>query len=1368
MTPSTAQRSSIEARQQGYLKQLLEHQNALKQLLDQLPEAGKTLMDLLHAKIQRSFSGHPLPIALDAVSYEENIRVITESGSETVVLPRTPPRLLSGLFKHKPWGGEDFEAPNRFYRYYTKATYREKDASTPNGMRTINRTTGSTPAFEHFIDELIRRPDRYYQQQLDSFWLGAFAPGNPMTRRQWLADQLGKVVLAEAALRVEDRTLDEPCKILIGQIVSNPSSQARAHLLAEQRPAAFALSLKGQNNEADIPLAGVFMVSRKTPVADIDASSDIGAVVLFTPDRGIDSFTSLQALDQSLRTRFAKADPDNSLLTHITWQDQARAQGYQKTNPLFSYTQIHENLFENRVHSLLALQKQDIEHGWRQLPRHEANGEQIHELFNRLAHIGSLLDIRDLLVERSRGYIEANLPSWYQEASTEDKQALNRLTKTELTSNKALVTLLQQVAIPSLPVFARDELIRQLAIDYSGRVIDPDKVTVKITTSLNPASQGGGIGPDHVPNSVDQTTRRLHTTHLSLTELALRNSNPWDFSFYKLITGEQTSMSASGKDQSGKIIELDESYLTSLIQTLDVSKGYDQLLQKQLIEQGSAVRKAWIDAHRASLATHALAARLDTGCLLEDRAHRGYQWIKALAEGDTPASRKTVGGHRIVASALLIANSRGARNGYVLNDVLMINVEKTQSVPNVILYTPGAPTGQPFKEFADIQAMQHFLKQQWATSPDWQRYVMQRLSTPGQAALTESKLSRTRLLSELVLSAQSRIGNPFDTLHAFAINGPLHDALYEQQVLTLRRNADHESTSNAEVEQQSLWNKINFGVDLALNLICFAPIATACRAAHSVTRVFLLLKQLGASRSAARALWSITGARGRPLLPKLGALPALRPAPDLSGLEVAVNPLDLNRIKGNLFQSKTTAQQYALIDGKHYLSDVAQGHRFIYPPGAGGKTLRYPLVLDETLENWNAEPMRRLPGGMAPIEKGPLETTYQDYELPVADRASLPALNLALPGSLSLGILNPSLPLDTSAGVLHLFAIQSRLRRHARSFFRTFIAPARPLALPARDLLPEQLLNHLFNQRNGLVIGESHIFTLSRRFVIENMAALKRQGVRSLYLEQFNTDLHQVHLDAVNASTTLPLPAPLRDRLQLVDTLHAQTGPYSYTRLVDEAHAQGIQVMALDATASSQFTSGDLIPLGAVPTLADQLDRVAMFNFFAYKKISFDQLTQGPHRWVAFVGQGHSNTLQGIAGLAELTNASSIRLGGRIPTLPPRIKSDPGVMLHSPTGTHQLRLKCDLLVSLPGLADTHSLAMRVHRPNLFTIINPPPGQAFVHYMNALGHRVDVPVFADGTQAYVNHPEFGPVSNRRFIDLAALADALTDELQMIEV
>ncbi|MCU1726922.1 membrane-targeted effector domain-containing toxin [Pseudomonas sp. 7P_10.2_Bac1] len=1356
MTPSDTDIAATQAQQQQCLEQLLAYQNALQPLLNALPDAQQALMDALHAQVQRGFRKHPLPIALDAVHYEENIKLTLLSGSTLFELPKSAtPKLLPDLFNNTPWGGEDFEAPNRVYRYSTKTIYDEQGSSR---KRTVHLTTVSTPDFERFVDTLIRRPDQCFQQQLDSFWNAKFSPSSSLSRAQWLAEQLGRSLQTEAALRVADQTLDATGKALVERLASPSSDPART-------PAIFAVSLKGQDQQADMPLAGVFIVSSKGSTGDVYANTDLGSVVLFTPDAGLDSYLSLQTLDNALRTRLAEPIQNNGLLMTINWQDQARAQGYRQSSLRFSYTPVQGNPFEHCVRSLLTLQEQDIAYGWRQLPRHQTRGKEVYELFNRLAHIGPLLDIRRRMQARSRRYIEANLPVWYRNASATDKQALDGLINAERAANQTLAGLLKALELPTLQAFARAELIRQLAADHPGQAIDPDTIQVRITHSLNPASLAGGAGPDHVPFTDDPQTRPSHTLTLTLSALALRNIDPWDYSFYTIFTGARTTLSASVHLPSGQLIEFDEASLKSLIHRADVSSAYDQLLQKQFLTDGSQVREAWKHAHRTSLACAALTARLDPDSLLPHPRHRGYQWLQAIVEGDTLSSRKTVAGYKVVASSLVIANSAGTRNGYDLNDVLIISLEQRDPVPHVILYAPDAPNGQACKEFANLQALQHFLKQQWDVSSDWRRYVLQRMSKTGQTALTERK----KVLHELLFSARSRVRNPFENIHLFAVNTPLHDALYEQKVDTLRRNANHDSTSNDEVAEQSLWNKITFGWDLAMDLVPLLPIAGTLNTLRNVSKVFLLLKQAGSSKSSAQALWSITGAVHRPkVVTRLGALAPLRPSPDLSGLEVQVRRADLNHVRGNMFQSKTSAQQYALLDGRFYLSDVAQGNRFIYPSGTALKTLRYPLVEDAALDNWHVEALPRLRGGMYPLEKGPLETTYRDYELPAADLASLPGVNQTLAGGFNLSQLAQPLQLVTSASVLHIFAIQSRLRRHSATFIRTFHPPTNPLALPLHTLEPEPLFGHLLNQRNGLVIGENHLNPLARQLLIENMPALKRQSLNSIYMEFLNTDLHQGLLDTFNASPTTPMPTLLKERLLWLDSRFNRASNHGYLQLTQEAHAQGVKVMALDTTACSMLIPGDLSPAAAAGTLPEQLNRVSMFNFFAYKKITHDQLTLGPHRWIALVGLAHTCKLQSIPGLAELTGGTSLRLASRLPTLLMRTTRDPGVIILSPLRTHSLSIRCDLLLHIPSSLQTFTVLTRLHSPNLFTIIDSPHGQAVMHCMDAQSRRNDLPVMLDGTQFYIDHPPLGTVSQRRFNTMNDLVDALINELHMVEV
>jgi hypothetical protein len=153
---------------------------------------------------------------------------------------------------------------------------------------------------------------------------------------------------------------------------------------------------------------------------------------------------------------------------------------------------------------------------------------------------------------------------------------------------------------------------------------------------------------------------------------------------------------------------------------------------------------------------------------------------------------------------------------------------------------------------------------------------------------------------------------------------------------------------------------------------------------------------------------------------------------------------------------------------------------------------------------------------------------------------------------------------------------------------------------------------------------------------------------------------------------------------------------------------------------------------------------------------------------MALVGTLHCKTVQSIPGLADLNRALSIRLGGVAPSLPMRIQRDPGFLADFIPGPTHFRIQCDLLICLPGMADPGDIAKRAYAAGMFSIRISVSGHVSMHYMNGQAHRIDVPVLLDGTRPYVNHFEFGAVSNRRFHDLAALCDALVDELHMIQV
>ncbi|MFO2466411.1 membrane-targeted effector domain-containing toxin [Pseudomonas sp. 15FMM2] len=212
-------------------------------------------------------------------------------------------------------------------------------------------------------------------------------------------------------------------------------------------------------------------------------------------------------------------------------------------------------------------------------------------------------------------------------------------------------------------------------------------------------------------------------------------------------------------------------------------------------------------------------------------------------------------------------------------------------------------------------------------------------------------------------------------------------------------------------------------------------------------------------------------------------------------------------------------------------------------------------------------------------------------------------------------------------------ATQVRLKTEAQAFFTTYTPTPRTAFTALKDNIPQtEFIDTVFSQRNGLIIGETHAATSSKRFLIENMKHLaKKAEVKTLYLEQLTTDLHQALLDSFHAG--MKMPELLRARLNDLDVGHRvpSDSKYSFTTLVEYAHKYNIRVRAIDCVASLRLDKGGY-------------SRTEMMNYFAMRTIEADQAAQGAHRWISLVGESHTNWFQNVPGMVDLLDAASLHV----------------------------------------------------------------------------------------------------------------------------
>jgi len=197
-----------------------------------------------------------------------------------------------------------------------------------------------------------------------------------------------------------------------------------------------------------------------------------------------------------------------------------------------------------------------------------------------------------------------------------------------------------------------------------------------------------------------------------------------------------------------------------------------------------------------------------------------------------------------------------------------------------------------------------------------------------------------------------------------------------------------------------------------------------------------------------------------------------------------------------------------------------------------------------------------------------------------------------------------------------------------------------------------ELLDTAFAQKPGLVVGESRGSIGSKQFLIENMPALARRGVKTLYLQELLANVNQLDLDTF--ARTGEMPEELENYLKKLDIKAGNDpeGRFNLLKLVKTANAQRIRVQALDMSTTYNINED---PLSRLPD--SQMAR----RFIASQVIGFNEQLKGSAKWIALVNQEHMTSFRGYRGISEQTDALSVRIDDVIPGQAQPIGSDPGL-----------------------------------------------------------------------------------------------------------
>ncbi|HEX8543670.1 MAG TPA: DUF6543 domain-containing protein [Pseudomonas sp.] len=287
---------------------------------------------------------------------------------------------------------------------------------------------------------------------------------------------------------------------------------------------------------------------------------------------------------------------------------------------------------------------------------------------------------------------DPSLPDWMKNAPDADKRLWNtaRVDYCQAMVEAQVPELLDIATLgesEKLREFAREKLREELKAKL-GLELDPNEIFIRTIHS----EWVNGIPDYTVKNGIliPDTSKLINTYTLrSLPQLCVENIGFAEVSFW--LTGQVV-------DKHGMSINrLGRSSIYDIVQSLNLGATYATYVNSLLLTSpgGEWCRERYAQVMQAQMRLDAIEAKM-AGDFLFHRADRGYKWVQAVVEHPVDdENRPLIEGHRIEIRRLMV-------NRFVLRGLFVIGSSSSQSVPNVVIYTPQAPDGVCFRELKGI------------------------------------------------------------------------------------------------------------------------------------------------------------------------------------------------------------------------------------------------------------------------------------------------------------------------------------------------------------------------------------------------------------------------------------------------------------------------------------------------------------------------------------------------------------------------------------------------------------------------------------------------------------------------------------------
>jgi hypothetical protein len=656
-------------------------------------------------------------------------------------------------------------------------------AETQPAIDALRRLAGTRDAFARLLEnplmlgEATARDAQQVLRGLPAFW-SATGPGSDEARRLVLARVLIDVMKEEATLRGLDGTLGE-----------------RATSLATRVAASGVASLPAGVHARELILGEVAHAG--SLIATDDAQPDLA--LLFTAHGGWEAFDSLDRLLDTTRRRLIESVDaiDASGMDSDTFAE-AKVRGGIGSREIAAgvFTTLADRMIEVQA-SRIALALDDNE-----LDRDDPDAAT--RLADRVRYelsSAALLDIDGIESLREARLVEGAVAGRLADVPENVRTAWHAARDRYNDTLAAAAMLRARAGIQpplSLHAFASRELGTRLKA--LGITESPEEITVDIA---RPRILPDLLAPlDPLPGS--SAPRRV-----SLIDLACQNVGRFSVETLDAMTPNGMSL----RDRLGSTA------LADLVRELDIASRYQAHLERYLRQgpTGALARKLAMAVQAAQMRLEAADARLshylpnEPRSFIDDRDERGFRWVEAAL--GTPTGERHVDRHAIAVSQITYRKT-------ALDGILLFATRAPESAPRVILYTPNAPDGQAFREFASRQeAAKRFFYH-----PAFREYLLDRL--PAEFAhISTNGATRTFAgdrLAHWVLGASgdaayTRTAEPFDERE---VRGDFLAAAYDATVEKQRRDTRFLARSTANADGDALLDYLSgrFNADPATTL----------------------------------------------------------------------------------------------------------------------------------------------------------------------------------------------------------------------------------------------------------------------------------------------------------------------------------------------------------------------------------------------------------------------------------------------------------------------------------------------------------------------------------------------------------------------